>query len=371
MNKVTKHLTRRLYRQITVYLFVIFGSLFVSGLLFTSCSSDVGMDSRSDSENNDDDEELGDCTDYESCEYICKRIYGESSRACSREDAETVSNLQKIYNRLKQTRVEKTTLNEISEEQHEIELDYFRRYLEIGLDGWLRHIEGYTDRNGTKTAYKPDQARETIEWLVDNERVAEILLDVDGGRNILKVLLETARDGNDCFWKGSISAKVEGEVSFEREELRYIKISIIGGKAIFKIRIRDSKCFDLYDLLSCTNVDGSGDAESDIFSLAADEENEYLFNLAFELLDDVCRDSLLISNYEQEEEICRRAMMCALAVQYEVGKDSLGTAANGIHTWNGWDYAEERFTGSYFDRNQACDINDTKFGGNINRDGSR
>ena len=360
------------------YFILFFGSFFIFSFSFISCAPPDGA--RLGSGNGDvpdeHDKEQG-CRGYEQCEDICEDIYDESWEACSKESSETVTSLQKVFNRLKSTRADRSEFDEISEEEGGITLDDFRKYLELGADGWLEQIEDAD--NGSSDGYEPSVAQDAIHWLAEEEDVAEILADMaEDGSEILEALLDKAnRDmsGNrvPCFWSGATNkAKItnESEFQFSTSTIQIFVVNssnAVDTNPTVTVKIDNDRDADLYDLLSCQDVGGNSAGKDDIFSLAADENNEYLFNLAFDLLDEVCRDSNLKSLQSEREAICRRAMMCVVAIQYSNSAAPWIADRGDIESWDGWDYAEDRFNINGFDEDEACDINtgSEEFGGNI------
>ena len=367
------------YKQLVVYLFVAFGSLIVLCSGFVSCAppgEDTQLTSGSEGDEDEEEEEVEDCKGDDQCQYVCEKIYDESWRECSRESSETVSNLHRVFNRLRSDTVKRSKLDDISEGEGRITLDHFKKYLEVGADGWIRQIEGYTtDQGKTLDPYDANKANEVVEWLVENEKVAEILSNVGRGSDVLEELLKAAKLSGSavtkCFWRDSTRklATMTGETKFNSSG-NTVKILEVGTSNVAKanFEIDGSRYYNLYDLLSCRGVSRSGG--HDIFSLAADEGNEALFGVAFDLLDEVCRDSVLKSRESEKKAICRRAMMCVLAIQYNDTGGNLTANPDDVSKWDGWSYAKDQFSesSSGFDEDQACDVNDNEFGGNIDLD---
>ena len=360
-----------------ICLFVTSCSLGVFLFSFVSCDPPINVrfpSSEDDGDGNDydDDDDYEDCRGYEQCEDVCELIYNESWVECSELDSDEVNDLQRIHSRLKASSLSRAKLIEISNEEGEVELNALEEYLEIGVDGWLKQIDGYETKEGNDVdPYDDENAQKVISWLAEEENVARILAEVDGGSRVLEALLMTATSGF-CFWKNSRSADANysSTVSFNSNfSGGKITIEIPDGSTPIDIEIDDSGLSNLYDLLSCTNVDGN--SGPDIFSLAADEENRYLFELAFDLLDEVCEDSSLRSGEEEKEDICLRAMMCVVAIK---NVSNGNASASEIASWDGWGTgsnsygAKDRFRNSGFKDTQACDISDREFGGNIDLD---
>ena len=366
MKRFIQHLQGHSYKQLIIYLLVFFGLLTVLSSHFISCDNSydpyqLGSTGDRERDRDDDDE---DCEDSETCADVCELIYVESWLDCNEKEMDEVNELQRVYTRLKQSRVGRASLNEISDEQAGVEMSFFQEYLDTGVDGWLKLINGYSTNEGHSVEpYTEGQAREVITWLVEKKDVAQTLSSVNGGFRVLDALLQKAQGGsNSCFWKGSAKASVTGNsqgASFQPDNPDIDISSSDTAVEDISIRIDDSRYFDLYDLLSCENVGSS--SGPDIFTLAANEENWNLFGLAFDLLEQVCRDSILVSGFKGsvEKGICQRAMMCILAIQYESGSSS--ASVSEIRTWNGWD--DGKF--SSLDKDQACDLSATEFSGNI------
>ena len=382
MKKIARPLQVLSYKQMVIYLFVSFGFLAILFFCFISCAPPEGA-GRLGSGDGDEVDEVEDCTGDDQCQKVCEKIYDESWRECNSKGAETVSNLHRVFNRLRSSSVRRSKLDDLSSDDDSgININHFRTYLEVGADGWLRQIEGYsTDEGNDFKPYSKDSAQKVIEWLAEEENAAEVLSDVSRGSEILEALLKAAITSAStglprlCFWiNGAYKVIVESETVFNPDEYPKIKIEDSSDSEVFNIRIDGSRYKDLYNLLSCREV--SEPNGHDIFSLAADESNPHLFDVAFNLLDEVCAGSVLKSSKSQKEAICRRIMMCVLAIHYngekEIGGEiaSITEDSDDVSNWDGWAYAEERFSDSSggFDTDQACDLSSTEFGGNIEID---
>lgn len=386
MKRFLVNLQNYSYRYRVSYFLLIF-CLFIflcSGFVSCSDPNEGNLDSReNEGLSEEEEEDFAKCRGDDICEDVCKTIYNESWKECSRAGSEKVGNIQRIYSRLKQTRVKRSRLDEISDERDGMTIDHFKEYLEIGVDGWIKQIEGYSTKEGPDSmSYSAHQAQEVIRWLAREDEISEVLLEVNNGSKVLETLLNATKPGVPtnptteplCFWRDDplnndkLARFNSGTIVtwFGAESAYDITIEQVGSSDNrIKIKIDGSKYRDLYDLLSCTNVDGSGEEKSDIFSVAAYEDNEALFNVAFNLLDEVCRDSVL-TGHDKEEDICRRAMLCVLAIYYMDFQNAESNDTD-VATWDGWNYAAERFDINGFDEDEACGINDdhTEFGGNI------
>ena len=247
-------------------------------------------------------------------------------------------------------------------------LEDFEKYLDIGTDGWLKQIEG----DGVDP-YLKDRAQDAIAWLVEEQKITEALDSTGEGADVLKALLKIAGEDNDCFWDSSDQKprNVGQNIGFTLVSGDEIRIASLSPKKVINVEINED--LDLYNLLSCSEVNGDTSNKSDIFSLAADEDNDTLFGLAFDILDEVCQDSKLDSRQSKRESICRRAMMCVVAINYygseetEESKTVINASKEDVAKWDGWDYAEDRFpdSSSGFDEDEACDMTNNEFGGNI------
>ena len=76
----------------------------------------------------------------------------------------------------------------------------------------------------------------------------------------------------------------------------------------------------LYDALSCFHPDITN---HNIFSYTAKEENEHIFDLAFELLRDICDEVT-----ESKKAGCVRALMCWTSWQKACGVSNRGKDCN-------------------------------------------
>ena len=307
------------------------------------------------SNNDDDDDDYRDCTDSDTCEVICERIYDESWSDCNDLETDEVSDLQRVWKELRGKNVERSDLDDI-------DLDHFEEYLEIGVDGWLREIEGYDKVE----PYTPASAQTVLKWLLETEGAAQVLSDTDEGYKILKQLINTAaktdQTNNTCSKDCKLSANVFPTNAVKEHviikgvpdadainkcekgngslKLQYYSSSSTKTDLPSVPKIEFDRNLCLYRNLTATLlVDGK-----DIFTASAKEDNEYLFDLAYRLLDDVCSNDLDSRTDSSEEKVaCRKALMCALAIHEEVsasGTVERTAARDNIARWDGWEFID-------------------------------
>ena len=140
----------------------------------------------------DEEEDAEECTSNETCEMICETVYPESWAACNDLDIEAVTAVNKVFNRLNANGHSKSRLEDISDESGGISVEHFKTYLETGVDSWIEEITRKHDATKPGPGYDKGDARDTIEWLIDNDNVSEVLNNVDEGNEILKALIEKA-----------------------------------------------------------------------------------------------------------------------------------------------------------------------------------
>ncbi len=345
-------------------LFCLAVAMAVFGSSFLSCSPEFadqgsGNTNTTSNNNNDDgdddddpdetcDDNEGDpCKGNETCERVCEAIFEEYGeiRACINTGDETVDKLQKVHNLLmgknagvtSGTRTEVTRspaeveddLNKIGEDEDEdggVDRDAFRCYLEIGASKYITQIKKGLAPSGVSD--KRERLIKTLEWMVKDKESAEILADVNAGDDILEILLFSLGDtyppatpsthcigGSDYSETHLVTSvganmdqKIWGlDISNNNLIIKYYKSGSLKG-TISLDSTHDAK---LYNALSCMHEGDSG--PQNIFSYSAEKENQYIFNLAFELLSDICEN--VTEKSREQDKACARTLMCWTAWQ--------------------------------------------------------
>ena len=307
---------------------------------FTSCSSNNGLTTSSSrttpststsNSNNDDEPDIEDCSDRDSCEEECSKIYedyGEKTE-CEDEDVDDVVELGHIYNKLKSGSY--SELQDISNNNDDVDTDMLQNYLNIGTSGWIKKIQCWGDGDGcTKDATK---LKKTIKWIVENENIAEILLDLDeDGQNVLEELLLSlnkaipntedtapltntlADDAKSCITSGRYThgttwGRARFNLSTSSSEMTVITgISPNKGEFTFD---GGSTYSTLYQALSCQYTEIADSSHTNIFSYSAHvkEGNQYSFEMAYNLLNKACEEAEGTTE-EKGKAVCRKAMFC-------------------------------------------------------------
>ncbi len=347
--------------QVLGWVFLGLCGLFLISSLVFSCTSnnpygsyrDGGFFSRStppgDSDEEDDDDDDDDdedaCYDHDTCEEVCRQIYPLSWSECNDEDQDTVSNWERVWRRLNA----KTT--DLKSQLDRIEESDLEEYLDVGIDGWLDEIEpgdaSGEDGNNRKVGYSETDAKAALKWILDSEEVASILEDTSGGKEILRALIIKAEKGDcgtDCMLRETnypgktehISIKGPSDLDACRPSGGIGLHSGSTSTSFVTLQFTGSLC--LFRNLSHTNlVDGE-----DIFTAAADENNDPLFRLSYSVLDDICEGDLKKDSTENKI-MCRKSLMCVLALNEEAASSSTRpTVKDAVDDWKAWDKVDDR-----------------------------
>ena len=355
-------------KQGAVLVAILFAILAFTVLPFSSCSSaptntnmsastvDTADDDdeasarrRTSGGGNDDPEDCDDdegdpCKDDEACAAVCELIYegdGSGYRSCRNRGDETVMDrLVKVHDILMgkgagTTRAVTRSGSQVSddlnkikddddEDDYDVDHDDLKCYLQIGSQKYINEINKQTDI---------EVLIETLKWLVeDDKESAKIIYGLHAGDDILEALLlkmrELKSDGtSDGGKRGCIDAESPdwnsggtpglnnrpGISSTENRNIWDLDISaeeiiIWHGKSSFtqgKIELENEQDTKLYSALSCIYEKTSN---QDIFSYSAEHDNQYMFDLAFDLLVYICDD---VEKPRGHENIaCARALLC-------------------------------------------------------------
>ena len=303
-----------------------------------------------------DQDEGEPCRDDEYCEGTCERIYTNqtSVRSCKDRGDETVGMLETVHNRLMgknagydgfkdrdQNRV-KDDLQEITDDEDDIGHEELECYLQIGSSKYIDKIkDGLTD-DDTNEDNAAGRLHETLNWMVTDKETAKVLHELDKGHLILQAMLEKLSDLRTgaggtrpdylCLEDsgfGNKNASVDRPTGASGWQLKrkeniydnrnqgsldqalwwlnndYLKIwyyNISGrvGKE-GEIKVEDK---DLYNALSCFHlINGEN---NNIFTFSANKENKFIFEIAFDLLNNISCEDL----EKEKKPGCTRALMC-------------------------------------------------------------
>ena len=324
----------------------------------TSDDDDTGR-RRSDSSDDDEpegcDESEGDpCKDDEYCELICERIYNRQSsvRSCKDRGDETVAVLETIHDRLmgrdagytkfKDRTITKIEgdLEKITDDDDDIGHDEFKCYLQIGANKYIEQLEKGLNEGDEDTDQRKKDAskrlKETFKWMIEDKEVSEILSsELNKGPVIVETLLKTLANlmvsGPGAFgdyrcieqngYKDhspefnlppTATAEIHNKKDlpgldqalwwFDDENLEiwhYNKLATPKGEDDEILKVDKS----LFNALSCFHkID---EDNNNIFFFSAKEDNEHIFEIAFNLLKNSCDDVK-----DNQKAGCARALMC-------------------------------------------------------------
>ena len=378
-------------KQGAVLVAILFATLAFTVLPFSSCSTaptNTNMSASTVDSNSDDDEasarrrssggndepedcddDEGDpCKDDEACAAVCELIYegdGSGYRSCRNRGDETVMDrLVKVHDILMgrgagSARAVTRSGSQVSddldkikddddEDDYDVDHDDLKCYLQIGSQKYINEINNQTDI---------EVLIETLKWLVeDDKESAKIIYGLHAGDDILEALLLKMKDlkpegPKDDDKKGCMGAdgpnwnsggtdglnNRPGITSTEDRNLwdlwiRAEEIIIWHGKSSpftqGKIELENEQDTKLYSALSCIYQETEN---QDIFSYSAEHDNEYMFDLAFNLLVYICDD---VKKPRGHENIaCARALLCRSDWRAENGggfdQGALDVADNG------------------------------------------
>ena len=339
----------------------------------TSDDDDSRSRRRSDSSDDDEpegcDESEGDpCKDDEYCSETCERIYDRQSsvRSCKQRGDKTVEFLEVIHNRLmgkdagykakfkdRDDEDVKTALEKITDDDDDIGHNEFKCYLQIGANKYIEQLEagltttdlttGTASEKIAKKEAAAERLKETLKWIVEDEKVSEILSELNKGPVIVETLLEklaslnttgdyqanrciehngfeSYRPGNDPGRSTAVHIDKQNNIYnkrndrnldqalwwFDSDNLKvwYYNSSNASpnfGEADEILKIDKN----LFNALSCFHKINND--FNNIFSLSAstNEGNEHIFEIAFNLLKNSCEDVK-----DSQKAGCARALMC-------------------------------------------------------------
>ena len=378
--KVLSHILLISKRRLYILCVVVLGMAFLTSF-FITCAPDTATtttnSSRSVAPNSDtdDDEDNDDldgyrCEDDSRCRNTCDSIYDGyiEYRSCVERGDRKVGRLEKVHNYLmgkkKGTVYESRSKSEVeddlnkiysddnnNDDDDEIDLDELEDYLEIGVGKYISRIKDRLGNTGNELLL------ETIKWIVENEKVAEVLKEEDGGNNILRALLLEFEKGNSDT-AGEGCGSVDNDQCLERaKDTNITSCSNTDSTEIWKLNVSSRQlkiCYhdgssqnvniDLsgstedirfYNALSLfyfdTGLDGGSNTTKqnlhNIFSYAVDENNKYVFDMAFDLLKKACEGADVTgSPAVHENKACARALFCwTVAVR---GEDEIWDESN-------------------------------------------
>lgn len=353
-----------LKRFLSVFFICFLGLAFIS-TSFISCSpgfdnpgsedEDEDGDDNGDDDGDDDiDDDRDDgetCKGNEKCERICEQIYTEYAERhrCVDEGDKKVERLKKIHDLLiapGETRSSKALLRDlekISEADEEddsntaIRVVDLRYYLGIGK---TKYVEAINNNLGDST----DELLITaLKWIIDNKKVAEVISKADKKEKILEALLVriAAVGGVDCMEsENTVSAAGAKSQQIDLWSLKVSSktITVAYFADTYPITFDNSEKVKVYNALSCLVLNFSNRT---VFSYAARKDNSFVFDMAFEILEEVCED---VKKINDRPIACAKTMMCWTAwmeanVSKAIGVSRPNPPSDASSDF--WDMAEE------------------------------
>lgn len=312
---------------------------------------------RDDEDDEDDDDEGDECKGDEVCERICEEIYEifQERIECMEKGDVKVAKLEKVHDLLMEDFGNadelENNLDKISDGD-DVDRDDFGDYLEIGGTKWKEAIEGGLLGNDERLGDAEKAARLviTLKWLVEDEddRAAKVLSSVDDGSAIFEALILKLKAFSKAASGSSASCLSEETLTTSTNDRNKnnelwkvdsandrLQIVYYNGSSPGPIVFDHSADTELYDSLSC-HYTATAIRERNVFSYAAEKGNQTIFDMAFELLSDICSD-VEEGNVQQRDKACARALMC-----YTAWKEDGGTSTSDPDdAGKVWDMAEE------------------------------
>ena len=354
-----------LKRFLTLFFICFVGMAFVS-TSFISCSpgfdspgSEDDDDDDDDGDDDDDDDEEDDdrddgetCKGNDKCEWICEQIYEKyaEKERCVDEGDKKVERLKKIHDLLiapGETRIAKTLLRDlekISEADEEDDSDTairvvdLRYYLGIGKTKYIEAINNDLEGSGHELLST------TLKWITDNEEVAEAIAKADKRERVLEaLLLQISTYETACMsGEGAVSAAggEDEQINLWGLSDKIITVAYFAGGTggTYSITFNNSEKVEVYDALSCLN---SALGNRTVFSYATRKSNSAVFDMAFEILEEVCKD---VETINDRPIACAKTMMCWTAwMEANISKTVGGSRPNPPSSARSdfWDMAEE------------------------------
>ena len=292
-----------------------------------SSSTDNNNTNNDDTDDDDDDTKTRICDDRESCRDSCDYIFKNASAKsdCYDLDFDELNDYELVFDELSTKNLNKRDLEKIDE-------DAFREFLKLSSDGWLDLIDGSRDtgRRKVRSAYTSTEAKEALEWIAENEDIADALADHDDDRDILYELF--VRHGSDKNSNlKSLKFQTVGHLSNYTNIIWKPNLLEIGKgqRAEESVSLNDPKIFDF--IISYMGLDKStpnlGEHGNNNFSFRGDsfvqyaerEDNDSAVDLAHSTLVEFCKNA--VDEDDEDDEDVKR---CLLAVYcgIETTKDS-------------------------------------------------
>ena len=305
--------------------FIILGCLFVSLSLFQffiSCELNTAglispLSSSDSTNNNDNTQSTRICDDRDSCRESCEYIFKNSSAKsdCYDLDFDELNDYERVFDELSSKNLNKRDLEKIDE-------DAFRDFLKLSVNGWLDLIDGSRDGGTRKVreAYTVLEAREALEWIAENEDIADAIADHDEDRDILYELFliyGSASDDNLTGLRFLTDASSDTNIIWKPNQLD-IGTSSSNVESVNLNGFRGGEVFDFIISYMGLSKTGLGeDSNDDDFSFRNDsfvqyaesENNDSAVDLAHSTLVEFCKDA--VSEDDDDEDDVKR---CLLAV---------------------------------------------------------
>ena len=195
----------RLFFKLHPIFYLLFGLVFLFFVgLFISCDlSKSGLvtslgSSSDDSDDNDDDDDDDDrnsdriCDERSSCQKRCDRMFrhGKALSQCYDLKLSAVDSYEEVFDKLSGNNVDKRRLNNI-------DADDLGEFLELSIGGWKDLIDGRRGGNrndSVREEYSPQESKQVLLWVAENDDVADNIDDQDEEGEILYELF--IRHGN-------------------------------------------------------------------------------------------------------------------------------------------------------------------------------
>ena len=242
--------TKQLIYFLTITVFSVIAIQFFVSCMYGWRQNLASTTSTEDSSRDNDLESRTVCGDKKGCEIMCERMFPSASALgrCYDLDIDEIQDLQKVFNTFSDKRIRKQYLEEIDDSE-------LKDFLRFSVSSIADLIDG-THAEVNEKPYSVDEAREVLEWIAENDDIADVLEEEDkyyhimtslfiriGNNSVQSICVETT--DNYFTWQGSNRLSLQlgsdnnnmvslGSLYSKNEELSFIKgfVGISGNNTL-------------------------------------------------------------------------------------------------------------------------------------------
>ena len=160
---------------------LVYSALMVSCTPATSSSNLSSQSDDDDSDDRDSSRKVRYCEDRDSCQESCDLMFLSASarRQCYELNFDDVGGLEEVFDTLSSNTIHLSDLEDM-------DIDDFKSFVQLDADGWVDLIEESDTKDEDK--YDIGNARTALQWIAENDDVAEAIMDEDEHSDILREL---------------------------------------------------------------------------------------------------------------------------------------------------------------------------------------